>query len=114
MLAYQSTPLQRFLQLTEFTKDATKFSAKSLETPYLFLGRVDPLPYYRFHEADGSANAITDEITGARLPKCNSAWKADGLTEVVAGGRIRFGVDPAEIISSIERDGLYLAMRRPG
>ncbi|MEE4207464.1 MAG: hypothetical protein V2I39_14310 [Erythrobacter sp.] len=67
------------------------------------------MPYYRFHERDRSAVVITDDITGAKLPKSNSGWKADGLTEVVAGGRPRFGVEPAEIISSIERDGFYLA-----
>ncbi|MFL0356618.1 hypothetical protein ACI5KX_09055 [Erythrobacter sp. GH1-10] len=69
------------------------------------------MPYYRFHEADGSAVVITDEISGTKLPKANSSWKADGLTEVVVGGRIRFGLEPSEIIATIERDGFYLAKR---
>ncbi|NIJ61665.1 hypothetical protein [Qipengyuania flava] len=53
--------------------------------------------------------AITDERSGAILPDLGSVWKADGLTTVVVGGRQRFGVDQAEIIASIERDGFYLA-----
>ena len=67
------------------------------------------MPYYRFHQSDGPAVAITDDRSGAKLPDISSAWKADGLTEVVVGGRTRFGVEPAEIITSIERDGFYLA-----
>lgn len=58
--------------------------------------------------------AITNEVSGARLPKANSSWKADGLTEVAVGGRVRFGVEPAQIIAAIERDGFYLAKRLPG
>ncbi|QIG53748.1 hypothetical protein G6N82_05910 [Altererythrobacter sp. BO-6] len=72
------------------------------------------MTYYRFHEEDGSAVAITDGISGTKLPKPNSSWKADGLTEVIIGGRCRFGVEPAEIIASIEREGFYLAIRQPG
>lgn len=68
------------------------------------------MTYYRFHEADGSAVAITDDITGAKLPKAKSAWKADGLTDVILGGRSRFGIEPAEIIASVEKDGLYLKL----
>ena len=70
------------------------------------------MPYYRFHEADGSATVITDDITGGTLPKANSAWKADGLTEVIVGGRSRFGVEPAAIIASVQKDGFYLASLR--
>ncbi|MFZ9396238.1 MAG: hypothetical protein ACO25F_09290 [Erythrobacter sp.] len=55
--------------------------------------------------------AITDGISGAKLPKPNSSWKADGLTDVVAGGRSRFGVETAQIIAAIEREGFYLATR---
>ena len=67
------------------------------------------LPYYRFHEADGSAAVITDDITGSKLPPSKSGWKADGLTDVVAGGRPRFGVETTEIIASILRDGFFHA-----
>jgi len=56
--------------------------------------------------------AITDDRSGAKLPNISSAWKADGLTEVVAGGRQRFGVDPAEIIAAIEQEGFYLGSLR--
>lgn len=71
------------------------------------------LPYYRFHEADGSAAVITDDITGGKLPPSTSGWKADGLTEVFVGGRPRFGVEPAEIITSIQRDGYFHAPLYP-
>lgn len=56
--------------------------------------------------------AISDDRTGAKLPDIGSAWKADGLTEVVIGGRQRFGVEPAKIIAAIERDGYYFASLR--
>lgn len=67
------------------------------------------MPYYRFHQSDGSAVAISDDRSGSKLPNISSAWKADGLTEVVVGGRLRFGVEPEKIISSIEREGFFLA-----
>ena len=67
------------------------------------------MTYYRFHEADGSAVAITDDIAGTKLPKPNSAWKADGLTNLAADGRPRFGLEPTEIIASIQRDGVYVS-----
>lgn len=70
------------------------------------------MPYYRFHQSDGPAVAITDDRSGAKLPDIGAVWKADGLTEVVVRGRQRFGVEPAEIIASIERDGFYLASLR--
>jgi hypothetical protein len=68
--------------------------------------------YYRFHEANGPAVVITDDITGANLPKSQSAWKADGQTQVAARGPRRFGVAPEEIIAAIARDGFYLGSRR--
>lgn len=52
--------------------------------------------------------AITDDRSGSKLPNIGSEWKADGLTEVVLGGRKRFGVEPAEILALIKRDGFYL------
>jgi hypothetical protein len=67
------------------------------------------MPYYRCHQSDGVAVAITDDRSGAKLPNISSAWKADGLTEVVVGGKQRFGVEPAEIIAAIQREGFYLA-----
>jgi len=67
------------------------------------------LPSYRFHEADGSTAVITDDITGGKLPPSTLGWKADGLTEFFAGGRPRFGVEPADIIASIQRDGYFHA-----
>jgi hypothetical protein len=66
------------------------------------------MPYYRFHQSQGPAVAITDDRSGAKLPDISSVWRADGLTEVVVGGKQRFGVEPAEIIALIERDGFYL------
>lgn len=60
-------------------------------------------------ELDGSAVVITNDISGAKLPRPNSVWKADGLTDLIAVSRQRFGIPPAEIIASIERDGFYLA-----
>lgn len=83
------------------------------EAPHIPTIRGITLPYYRFHEADGSAAVITDDITGGKLPQSTSGWKADGLTEVIAGGRRRFGVEPAEIIVSIQRDGYFHAPLYP-
>ena len=67
------------------------------------------MPYYRFHQSDGPAVAITDDRSGAILPDIGSVWKADGLTEVVIGRRQRFNAEPAEIIASIEREGFNLS-----
>lgn len=69
------------------------------------------MPYYRFHQSDGTAVAITDDPSGAKLPDISSVWKADGLTEVVVGGKQRFGVEPAEIIDLIKSEGFYLGYR---
>lgn len=67
---------------------------------------------YRFHEAGGSTVVITNDITGANLPKCEGVWKADGQTEISAGGGRRLGVDPEEIIAAIERDGIFVGSAR--
>ena len=64
--------------------------------------------FYRFHELGGRAIAITDDITGAKLPKVPGAWKADGQTDVSEGGRMRLGHRPEEIIATIGRDGFFL------
>ena len=82
-------------------------ASRSISQPF-FPKRTKAMPYYRFHQSDGSAVAITDDRSGAKLPNISSVWKADGLTEVVIGGRKRFGVEPAEIIYSIEREGFYI------
>lgn len=82
-------------------------ASRSISQP-LFPKRTKAMPYYRFHQSDGPAVAITDDRSGAKLPNIGSEWKADGLTEVTIGGRKRFGVEPAEIIASIEREGFYL------
>ena len=67
---------------------------------------------YRFHEAHGPKVAITKDITGANLPKSESAWKADGQTEIIEGGGLRLGVDPKEIIAAIEREGYFVGSVR--
>lgn len=83
------------------------------EAPHIPPDRGSELSYYRFHEADGSAAVITDDITGGKLPQPTSSWKADGLTVVIAGGRERFGVEPSEIIACIQRDGYFRAPLSP-
>ena len=64
--------------------------------------------FFRFHDSAGPAVAITDDITGTKLPKAIGSWKADGQTEVSEGGRLRFGVQPGEIIAVIAREGYFL------
>ena len=64
--------------------------------------------YYRFHETSGPLIVITNDVSGANLPKANSAWRADGQTQVDPRGRPRFGIEPREIIATIERDGLFV------
>ncbi len=64
--------------------------------------------FYRFHEKEGPRVVITNDITGATLPKVGNGWKADGQTEVREGGAQRLGTDPREIIDTIERDGFFL------
>ena len=67
--------------------------------------------FYRFHESAGRTVAITDDITGAKLPKAEGSWKADGQTEVSERGKLRFGVQPEEIIATIAREGFFLGSR---
>lgn len=64
--------------------------------------------YYRFHQASGPLVVITNDPSGANLPKADSAWRADGQTQVDPRGRLRFGIDPRKIIATIERDGLFV------
>jgi hypothetical protein len=64
--------------------------------------------YYRFHQAIGSLIVITNDVSGANLPKSSSVWRADGQTVVEPGGRVRFGVEPSEIIETVERDGFFV------
>lgn len=64
--------------------------------------------YYRFHQAIGSLVVITNDISGANLPKSDSPWKADGQTQIDPQGRLRFGIEPSEIIETIERDGFFV------
>jgi hypothetical protein len=68
--------------------------------------------FYRFHEADGPAVVITNDITGANLPKGEGTWKADGQTEIREGGGLRLGVMPKEIIEAIEREGFFVGSTR--
>ena len=72
------------------------------------------MPFYRFHERNGHHVAITDDITGANLPKVDGDWKADGLTEIRVDGPKRLGVEPEFIIDTIEREGFYLGSIRNG
>lgn len=69
--------------------------------------------YYRFHEADGQTIAISNSKTGSNLPTPLSMWRADGQTDVSAGGRTRLGSTPDEIIDAIERDGYFLVSFPP-
>lgn len=64
--------------------------------------------FYRFHEKEGPGVVITNDITGANLPKVSSGWKADGQTEVRERGARRLGAEPKDIINTIEREGFFL------
>ena len=68
--------------------------------------------FYRFHEAGGPAVVITNDITGANLPKIDSVWTADGQTEIREGGGTRLGVEAREIIGAIEREGFFVGSLR--
>lgn len=66
------------------------------------------MTFYRFHEKDGPRVVITNDITGANLPKVGGGWKADGQTEVKQGGAQRLGASPGEIINVIERECFFM------
>ena len=68
--------------------------------------------FYRFHEAGGPTVVITNDITGANLPKAENVWTADGQTEINEGGGLRLGVNPKEIINAIEREGYFVGSVR--
>jgi len=64
--------------------------------------------FYRFHDAHGPTVVITNDITGANLPKGESVWKADGQTQIREGGGLRLGAYPKEIIAAIQREGFFV------
>ena len=68
--------------------------------------------FYRFHDAGGPTVVITNDITGANLPKGESAWIADGQTEISERGGPRLGVDPRHIIAAI-RMSICVTPTRP-
>lgn len=68
--------------------------------------------FYRFHEDNGPRVVITNDITGANLPRVGNGWKADGQTHISdsrPGRGMRFGVEAKEIIETIEREGFFLS-----
>ena len=68
--------------------------------------------FYRFHEVGGLSVVITNDITGANLPRIDNPWKAEGQTEVRQGSGQRFGVESGTIIEAIERDGYFVGSLR--
>jgi len=66
------------------------------------------LAFYRFHQSSGALVAISNDITGANLPKAEGAWKADGLTKVEPGDRPRLGATAEAILAAIEKEGFFL------
>jgi hypothetical protein len=68
--------------------------------------------FYRFHEAGGPTVVITNDITGANLPKMENVWTADGQTQINEGGGVRLGAHPKEIINAIEREGYFIGFVR--
>lgn len=64
--------------------------------------------YYRFHQTSGPLIVITNDVSGANLPKADNPWRADGQTQIEPLGRPRFGIEPDEIIATIELDGLFV------
>jgi hypothetical protein len=68
--------------------------------------------FYRFHQASGAAVVITNDITGANLPKTDDVWLADGQTKITERGGARLGVDSRAIIDAIEREGFFVGSVR--
>jgi hypothetical protein len=74
------------------------------------------MTYYIFRARVGNEMAITDDHTGAKLPKRTGAWVYDRPIEISAD-RPRIGASSSEIIDAVERVGYFILpktdIRRP-
>jgi hypothetical protein len=64
---------------------------------------------YRFKATTGMGMALTDDKSGAKLPKRKfGAWAFDKEMNISAGDGPLIGADSDQIIKGIERDGYFL------
>ena len=63
---------------------------------------------YVFHAGVGKQMAITDDETGAKLPKQAGAWAYDREMDIKATDAPRIGANSSEILSAIKRDGYFI------
>jgi hypothetical protein len=63
---------------------------------------------YVFRAGVGNQMAITDDETGAKVPKKTGAWIYDRPMEIKTTDGPRVGTDPNDIVTSVERDGYFI------
>jgi hypothetical protein len=63
---------------------------------------------YVFNARVGNQTAITDDETGAKLPKRTGAWIYDRKMEIKVTDEPRTGGNSSEILIAIERDGYFI------
>jgi len=66
------------------------------------------MQYYIFRARLGNEMAITDDHTGAKLPRTRAAWVYDRPIEVKRDDPPRLGAGPSEIIGAVERVGYLI------
>jgi hypothetical protein len=66
------------------------------------------MTYYIFRARVGNEVAITDDHTGAKLPKRTGAWVYDRPIEINPTDPPRIGANSSEIIDAVDRAGYLI------
>jgi len=66
------------------------------------------MKYHIFRAGVGNQLAITDDETGAKLPKKTGAWVYDRPMEIERTDPPKVGSNSSEIVSAVERHGYFI------
>ena len=65
--------------------------------------------YYIFKPESGRARLLTDDKSGAKLPKRRTGeWVRDGQLEIRPDGNTSMGASSNDVIANVQRDGYFL------
>jgi hypothetical protein len=71
------------------------------------------MKYHVFRAGSGNQMAITDDETGAKLPRRKGAWVYDRPMEINVTDGPRTGANSSEIVSAVEQDGYFILPQTP-
>jgi hypothetical protein len=70
--------------------------------------------YYVFKGSTGTARAVTDDKTGAKLPKRDfGSWVYERDIDIEPSDPPRIGADSREIVEGVKKDGYFLWPQKP-